>query len=170
VRFGRGNFPHSRGYSSLLFDPLTHGTPASEAHIDSPLTAGLCGKDVAFKISLEHENMVKAYRVKGKTETPRYKQLRGKLIELGNRNSEITSRNFAVQIGVFSESSARDWLAIFEADGIIKLVKRYQGGQKAYVLTNSMQNETSRSNDIKTQQNTTPKINLLNNCNGDDVL
>ena len=114
--------------------------------------------------------MVKAYRVKGKTETPRYKQLRGKLIELGNRNGEITSRNFAAHVGVYSESSARNWLALFEADGIIKLVRRYQGGQKAYTLTDSMQGETPRSYDIKTQQNTTPKINLLNNCNGDDVL
>lgn len=113
---------------------------------------------------------MKAYRVKGKTESPRYKQLRGKLIELGNQKGEITSRNFATQIGVFSESSARDWLVIFEADGIIKLVTRYQGGQKAYVLTGSMQWETTRSYYINTQQNTNPKINLLNNNEGDDVL
>ncbi len=79
--------------------------------------------------------MVKAYRVIGKAETTRYKQLRDKLIELGNQNGEITSRNFAAHIGIFSESGARNWLVVFEADVIIKLVdRRDRGGQKVYRL------------------------------------
>lgn len=107
--------------------------------------------------------MVRANRVVGKTETPRYKQLKEKLIELCKRDGEATSRTFAKYVGVFSESSARNWLVVFEAYGIIKLVKRNQGGQKVYVLTDSFQGKTMRSYDMKHEQNTTPKINLLNN-------
>jgi hypothetical protein len=110
--------------------------------------------------------MVKAYRIVGFSETPRYKQLKTKLIELGHSNGEITSRTFAKHIGIFSESSARNWLVVFEIDGIIKLVRRYQGGRKAYVLTESWQG--TRSCDIETQQFKTPKINLLNNHKGSD--
>ncbi len=81
--------------------------------------------------------MVKAYRIVGLTETPRYKQLKAKLIELGQKNGEITSRTFAIHVGIFSESSARNWLVVFEADEIIKLVRRYQGGKKVYKLVQS---------------------------------
>jgi hypothetical protein len=98
------------------------------------------------------KTMVKAYRVVGKSETPRYKQLKEKLIELGKRDGEIGSRNFAAYIGVFSESSARNWLVLFEADGLIKLVARYRGGEKAYMLTDSC---TTNDANLRPQTQTT---------------
>jgi hypothetical protein len=107
--------------------------------------------------------MVKAFRVVGKTDSPRYRQLKDKLVEHGKRNGEITSRSFAAYIGIFSESSARNWLAVFEADDMIMLVRRDQGGQKVYLLTNSLQGQTTRSCDNKDAYDTTSKINLLNN-------
>ena len=101
--------------------------------------------------------MAKAYRVVSKINTPRYQQLREKLIELGLRDGEIRSRTFAAHVGVFSESSARNWLALFEADGIIKLVARYRGGEKAYVLMDAYRAKpreptTSNTNNTKPQK------------------
>jgi hypothetical protein len=125
------------------------GVPILGANAEDFQHCRVLRKEHESKLALEYENMNKEYRDKGKPGTPRYKQLKEKLMELGKRNGEITSRNFAKHIGVFSESSARDWLVIFEEDGIIKLVERRFVGGKVYVLNDSAQHCEPQTHEIK---------------------
>lgn len=105
-----------------------------------------------------------------KSDTPRHDKTVEKIIELCKRDGEATSRTLAEYAAPdFGESMARRELARCEAEGMIKLMQRGIGGRKFYVLTDSMQGETPRSYDIKTQQNTNSKINLLNNSMEDPL-
>jgi len=77
--------------------------------------------------------MVKAYRHWSKIETRRYKMVKEKMLELGKKEGEITSSKFTAFAG-FSANTSRTWLARFETDGIIKLNRVGQAGEKVYVI------------------------------------
>ncbi len=78
--------------------------------------------------------MVKAYRSWSKTETKRYLQLKEKLLEFSKKEHEITSAKFATFVG-FTADSARNWLQVFEADGLIKLSRMRRAGERVYVIS-----------------------------------
>jgi hypothetical protein len=78
--------------------------------------------------------MVKAFRTLSKTETKRYHQLKEKLLEFSKNEHEITCAKFASFVG-FSADSARLWLQVFEADGLVKLCRLRRAGERVYAIT-----------------------------------